>query len=78
RRLPDFDNANADHRPPLLSDCVIASVTKHTNGRGGACSAQSGRGKQRPYIGFECLIAGAIIEQPRAVEVIARFAAVSQ
>ena len=28
----------------------IAPVVKNMNGRGGACSAQSGRGKQRPYI----------------------------
>ncbi len=28
----------------------ITEAIKYINGRGGACSAQSGRGKQRPYI----------------------------
>jgi hypothetical protein len=28
----------------------ITEAIKHINGRGGACSAHSGRGKQRPYI----------------------------
>jgi len=28
----------------------IVLVIKYLNRRGGACSAQSGRGKQRPYI----------------------------
>jgi hypothetical protein len=29
---------------------LLQRLNKHINGRGGACSAQSGRGKQRPYI----------------------------
>jgi hypothetical protein len=29
--------------------CITPAI-KHINGRDGACSAQSGRGKQRPYI----------------------------
>jgi hypothetical protein len=38
-----------------ITDCHDSSLDvtpaiKHINGRGGACSAQSGRGKQRPYI----------------------------
>jgi hypothetical protein len=28
---------------------IIAQVVKNMNVRGGACSAQSGHGKQRPY-----------------------------
>jgi hypothetical protein len=28
---------------------AITAAMKHINCRGGACSAQSGRGKQRPY-----------------------------
>jgi hypothetical protein len=29
---------------------LFTDAIKHIKGRGGACSAQSGRGKQRPYI----------------------------
>jgi hypothetical protein len=32
------------------ADLVITAAIKHINCRGSACSAQSARGKQRPYI----------------------------
>jgi hypothetical protein len=34
----------------VLPQIHITEVIKHINGKGGACSAQSGRGKQRPDI----------------------------
>jgi hypothetical protein len=40
----------SNNKLPTLRQWDIAPAIKHINGRGGACSAQSGRGKQRPYI----------------------------